>query len=346
LGLILAFSAFVKLNDPLGFAYKLEEYFSHDVLNMPFFIPFSLYFSIFISLVEGYIAVAIISKFKYRKALVLSVLMFVFFGFLTFYSAYFDKVKDCGCFGEVIKFKPWGSFAKDIVLLLITFILFAEKLPQKRRRLSRKKVSYSGFSLFFIGAVIFTIIPIYSLTNLPIVDFSSFKIGVDIQKDMEIPENAEMDQYEQKWIYKVDGVEKEFTDEQEPWNIKGAEFVSRESILVKEGFRPKIEDFALFENEIDITSEILSLDEVTLVFSSDLNKLSDKNIADIENLNNNFNLYFVSSASKEELQSFKNKFNDALRCLSIDHTICKTVIRANPGVLRLKKGTIIKKYDL
>jgi hypothetical protein len=48
--------------------------------------------------------------------------MIVLFTFLTFYSAYFDVVKDCGCFGDALKLKPWESFMKDVVLLF--FILF------------------------------------------------------------------------------------------------------------------------------------------------------------------------------------------------------------------------------
>jgi hypothetical protein len=41
--------------------------------------------------------------------------------FLTFYSAYFDVVKDCGCFGDALKLKPWESFMKDVVLLFFIF---------------------------------------------------------------------------------------------------------------------------------------------------------------------------------------------------------------------------------
>ena len=50
--------------------------------------------------------------------------MIVFFTFLTFYSAYFDKVKDCGCFGDALKLTPWESFTKDVVLLVLILIIF------------------------------------------------------------------------------------------------------------------------------------------------------------------------------------------------------------------------------
>ena len=50
--------------------------------------------------------------------------MIVFFTFLTFYAAYFDKVKDCGCFGDFLKLTPWESFTKDVILLVLILILF------------------------------------------------------------------------------------------------------------------------------------------------------------------------------------------------------------------------------
>ena len=50
--------------------------------------------------------------------------MIIFFTFLTFYSAYFNKVTDCGCFGDAIKLTPWGSFVKDLILIFFISILF------------------------------------------------------------------------------------------------------------------------------------------------------------------------------------------------------------------------------
>ena len=41
-GILFIISGLIKLNDPIGFSYKLAEYFSEPVFNMPFFVPFSL----------------------------------------------------------------------------------------------------------------------------------------------------------------------------------------------------------------------------------------------------------------------------------------------------------------
>jgi len=38
-GILFIISGFIKLNDPVGFSFKLEEYFSQGVLDLPFFEP-------------------------------------------------------------------------------------------------------------------------------------------------------------------------------------------------------------------------------------------------------------------------------------------------------------------
>ncbi|MEO8934393.1 MAG: DoxX family protein, partial [Xanthomarina sp.] len=123
-GVLFIISGFVKLNDPLGFSYKLQEYFSVDVLNIPFLEPYALIISVFVVIFEVILGVFLLIGYK-PKFTVWSLLgMIVFFTFLTFYSAYFEKVKDCGCFGDAIPLTPWESFTKDVILLVLILILF------------------------------------------------------------------------------------------------------------------------------------------------------------------------------------------------------------------------------
>ena len=102
-GVLFIVSGFIKLNDPVGFSFKLEEYFSQGVLDLPVFMPYALAISIFVVILEVILGVLLLLGFK-RKITLWSLLgMIVFFTFLTFYSAYFNKVTDCGCFGDAIK---------------------------------------------------------------------------------------------------------------------------------------------------------------------------------------------------------------------------------------------------
>ena len=123
-GILFIISGLIKLNDPVGFSYKLAEYFSEPVFNMPFFVPFSLAIALFIVILEVVLGVMLLIGFKSKLTIWLLLLLIVKFTFLTFYSAYFDVVKDCGCFGDALHLTPWQSFTKDVVLLFFILILF------------------------------------------------------------------------------------------------------------------------------------------------------------------------------------------------------------------------------
>src|SRR5690554_5860585 len=127
-GGLFIFSGLIKVNDPVGTSIKLEEYFdvfSYDIA--PFFVylkEISLSLAVVLVVLEVVLGVMLILGVKLRLTVVLLSLMILFFTFLTFYSAYFNKVTDCVCFGDAIKLTPWQSFYKDVFLLVLIGFLF------------------------------------------------------------------------------------------------------------------------------------------------------------------------------------------------------------------------------
>ncbi len=126
-GALFIVSGFIKANDPMGFAFKLNDYFAPDVLNLTFLDPFALTMSALICIVEIVLGVAVLSGAKSKLVSSSLLIMIIGFTFLTFYSAYYNKVTDCGCFGDALKFTPWQSFTKDIILFFFIGILFLER---------------------------------------------------------------------------------------------------------------------------------------------------------------------------------------------------------------------------
>src|SRR6201991_4852094 len=124
-GLLFIFSGLVKINDPLGFSYKLEEYF--EVFHITFLNGFALSISIILCSLEIILGFALLIGVRAVSVAWGLLLLIIFFAFLTFYSAYFQVVQTCGCFGDAIPLTPWQSFSKDLVLLLLIVVLFINR---------------------------------------------------------------------------------------------------------------------------------------------------------------------------------------------------------------------------
>lgn len=185
-GGLFIFSGLIKVNDPVGTQIKLEEYFTVFAVDIaPFFDslkPLALFFSILLSTLEVVLGIAIL--LKYREKLVTSLLlaMIVFFTFLTFYSAYFNKVTDCGCFGDAIKLTPWQSFIKDIILLVFIVVLF---LGRKKNDLGNpSKPKHIGVA---VTTVFCLVVAYLSINHLPFIDFRAYKAGTSIPEAMMPP---------------------------------------------------------------------------------------------------------------------------------------------------------------
>ncbi len=179
-GALFIFSGFVKLVDPMGSQYKFEEYFSEGVLNIEFLIPYALPFAIFLIVLEVALGVALLVGYKPRFTLRSLKIVIIFFLFLTWYSAYFNKVTDCGCFGDAIKLTPWQSFYKDVILTVLIFFIGANI-----KYIKPVKNSLFPGAVVFWSVVISAVIIFISLRNLPIIDFRAYKIGTNIPEGME-----------------------------------------------------------------------------------------------------------------------------------------------------------------
>ena len=198
----------------------------------------------------------------------------------------------------------------------------------------------------------------YSYTHLPPMDFRPYKVGNNIPALMEIPEDAEPDQYEVTLIYQKDGVEQEFTLENYPKGDPEWTFVDQKSVLVKKGYEAPIHDFVITTMEFDdITYDILESEEpVTLVAMYDLKKTDRKQMKKVLALMESCRekgeqVYFLTGSGEDDIEEFAEEIGldeetmEEVFC-TIDPVTLKTVVRANPGVFVVQNGTIIDKYNI
>lgn len=339
------FSGFVKLVDPLGSAYKFEEYFGADVLNLEFLSPFALQLSIVLILVEVMLGVMLLVGFKPKLTVWSLFFITLLFLFLTWYSAYYNKVTDCGCFGDAITLTPWETFYKNIILIgLILFLI--RNVYDIQPILSE----YFTKIVSLISLASFIFITFYVLKHLPIIDFRAYAIGKNITEGMLIPEGAAKPIFEDTWVYNVDGIDKKFATEEKPWNIEGATFVDRKTKTIDEGYVPPIQDFTMEKNGEDITEKLLQKERLMLIVAYDLRKADTEGLAKIKEisenaLQNGYTVYMFSASTEEDFLKIKAKYGFEFDLLFCDETTLKTIVRSNPGIVTLNKGTITGKWS-
>ncbi len=219
-GVLFVFSGFVKAIDPLGTAYKMEQYFAKFESTFegtwfsfiaPMFPLLTKYvngFSVFMIVFEILLGVMLIIGSSRRFTAWAFFLLVLFFTFLTGFTYLtgfvspeenffaFSKwgefvetnmqVTDCGCFGDFLKLKPKVSFFKDLLLMIpaIIFIVGFRKMHQLFTMPTRSILNAAtivGITLYCFNNYIW---------DIPAINFRPFKPGVDVVKQKEAEEKA------------------------------------------------------------------------------------------------------------------------------------------------------------
>ncbi|MEH0007114.1 MAG: BT_3928 family protein [Flavobacteriales bacterium] len=344
-GALFIFSGLTKLNDPLGFAYKLEAYFAARVLNLPSLIPYALLFAWVLTTAEVLLGVLLLLGYKKKFTLSVLLLLILFFTFLTFYTAYFNKVADCGCFGDAIRLTPWQSFGKNLLLMLLVFILWIG-----RQHIGTPLSGRGNIWVLFLSLIGCLFLTYRVLTHLPVLDFRPYAVGDDIAVEMKFPKSAPKDVYETTWIYEVNGVEKAFTTQEAPWRIKGAEFVDRQTKLIKKGYVPPIHDLSAERDGIDHLPDFLSRSQMLWIVSYSVSRADRDGWVKANALADALSkagvpVIGLTASTTKEIQDLQAAFSLPFDFYTCDQTTLKTMIRANPGLILLKKGTVVGKWN-
>lgn len=341
-GVLFIISGLIKVNDPVGFSFKLQDYFAPEVLNLEFLVPYALLLAIFIAIFEVLVGVALLMGYLKKFTLWAILLMIIFFTFLTFYSAYFNKVTDCGCFGDAMPLTPWESFTKDVILLVLILILFVGR--NYIHPLFTKNIR----SILVLASFVFCLsITYYVLQHLPIIDFRPYKIGANIQEGMSTPDDAPKSIFEYKWKFNVNGEEKIFITNGDYPTVDG-EFVDVATRMLQEGYTPPIHDFTIERDGEDFTDQFLNEENLIVIVAYSLGNTEMNGYPNIKAitdkaLKNGYNVIGLSASSQEVTDQLVDQSGLNFKFYFCDETTLKTIVRSNPGILELDKGTIKQK---
>ncbi len=351
-GLLFIFSGLIKINDPLGFSYKLEEYF--EVFHTTFLNSLSVIIAVILCSLEIILGFALLIGIRSVQIAWGLLLLIIFFAFLTFYSAYFKVVQSCGCFGDAIPLTPWQSFSKDLVLLLLILVIFIN-----RRKIQPLYNSKTGDRLLVAAVVVSVGIGIYTYNFLPFIDFLAYKVGANIPDEMKTPPGAQPDQFELTYQLKnkKTGAQKSMNNtdyvKSNIWKDSNWEIIGQpESRLVKKGFSPKIMDLSIQDAQgNNYTNELLANPFYNLmIVAYDLDKTDEDAIDRLNalaiNLTQNYNIrtILITSNSSQYALAFAKKHHLAMEIFYADEVPLKEMVRSNPGVLLLKNGIVVNKW--
>jgi uncharacterized membrane protein YphA (DoxX/SURF4 family) len=340
-GLVFIFSGTVKAIDPMGSAYKFQDYFS--AFNISFLKHMGLALAIVLCTAEFICGFSVLTGIRQRQGITGVMILMIIFTPLTFILALTNPVSDCGCFGDAIHLTNWQTFFKNVVLIIFAAILFTgRKKAEPLIKPSGEWLVIGGATALFIGFAL------YNLRYLPLVDFLPYKKGTDILASMTIPENAPADKYSTTFIYEKDGIKKEFDLSNYPANDSTWKFVEQRSVLLEKGYKPPIHDFSITAPDgTDMTQNILLHKGFSLLMiSKKLPEARKLSILDGFALGKfceqkGIDFYVLTASGTEEV----NKYSAGLKIYSVDETALKTMIRSNPGYILLENGIIKEKWS-
>ena len=337
-GTVFVFSGLIKLNDPVGTQIKFEEYFEVFAQDIPllrdFFlalVPLTLPMSVLFCAAEIILGVALMVSCKPKVTVWLLFFLITFFTFLTFYSAYFNRVTDCGCFGDAIKLKPWTSFTKDVVLMVLILFIIGH-----RNRITPRNNGW------FVGlTTVLTLgLGIYAIEFLPPLDLLPYAVGKSIPAQMKPSEPLRY-----KYIMEKSG--KSTTFEQYPTDPT---YKFKEMVLINERAKPKITDYRVWNDDLegDFTQQTFEGNKLFVIVKS-TKDIDAGSIPAIRSLVRNLRgspvrTFILTSVSDDEINAFRTQYQLNIKYYKVDATVLKTIMRANPGTWLLKDGIVRGKW--
>lgn len=349
-GVIFAFSGFVKAVDPWGTALKVNEYLS--IYGFEELQPASMVFSIWLCGAELMMGLMLIFRVRTRLISIFALISMTFFTILTFLSATWIPVEDCGCFGDALRLSPWKTFFKNLIILPMVVVVWYRYRHQRIFVINKIEVALA--TLFCVVAMG---VGTYCYFNLPLIDFLPYKVGANIYEMINRQHDTgseEINEEEYVLVYRNRRTNKlrEFSIDDKEWqNEEKWEWVETRVDNEVSAVHTLVSEFSITSADGDVTSQILARKGmVYLICVTDLNDISGdcrrRLRSVVEHAASNGGLAVcLTPQIMRELTYYSFDGSEPVKCYNIDATVLKTLLRAKNGLVVLEDGTITGKYN-
>ncbi|MDX5321047.1 MAG: DoxX family protein, partial [Bacteroidota bacterium] len=367
--LIFIFSGFIKPNDPIGFSYKLTEYYS--IFGTAFMQHQEVLQAVLICVAEIVLGICVLIGIRMRVTSWLLLGMIIFFTFLTGFTAvgnwFFENpddsrtlwwanllgfvpreiyyMKDCGCFGDAIKLTPWQSFYKDLFLTALILIIF---IRRKHIRPFFAKIMQTNLILIFTAAS--ASFSVYCWMYMPVINYLYWDEGANIlELTREIPETKEFE-----FIYKHNTTGEEIRVKTEDLANVSSDYSyhDRIDVITDPGVPAKIHDFFIKNAQgEDLTESILSEPGYSIfVIAYDLSEVRLKSVKKFKEVITPWQdagrkIHAFTNSDPQEFEQFRHEHQLPFSFYQLDRTALKSVIRSNPGYILMHEGIVVKRWS-
>jgi len=348
IGIVFFIAGSLKLMDPVGAGLVVSEYLKF--FHLGFLGSLAKPIAVCLAFIETIVGVALVTGVWRKITAIATWCLVSFFTLLTLVIYIFNPEMDCGCFGEAIHLTHLQTFLKNIVLLLLCCVAF---IPLKTLGDPRKH-KYVAFYMVMAAVLLLLV---YSLTTIPLINYTPFKPGVELEASIDNPTAGE-DDFVSTFVYEKNGQYGSFTLNNLPdstWTYVRTETIERNTMKTSD----EILDINPSDSQGNNMEEMLTVGNVMAISVYNPEKLNSRKwnkIAEfISNAKkNNFVAMVLVSADSLHLNSILQEENVAGETKDIllsnsyttDYKTLISLNRSNGGSTFFYNGGLIAKKAL
>lgn len=335
-------SGVVKLIDPIGTMYKIEDYL--QVFNLSLFNSWSYVLAVLLSMAEFVLGVNAVLGSYLRTTPILLLIFMAIMTPLTLFLAIANPIPDCGCFGDFITLANWQTFGKNV--LLLTLVIFLFRYNRRARSVFHREVH--AFIVVWVAVYALALVYIAAVYS-PMLDFRPFKVGTNLASAY-FGDDIQVAEYD--FVYEREGVQATFSIDSLPDETDGWQFVERRertADVLQPEENESLNSFIVYDGNEDVTEEILSHEGyVFVLFSEDLTKANDNEINKVHELYDytreyGYPFYAITASTPAEIDNWRDDTGVEFPFLYMDRNTIRIIQRSNPFLMVLNDGVIYHK---
>ena len=336
-------SGVVKLIDPVGTMYKIEDYL--QVFNLSLFNSWSYVLAVLLSMAEFVLGVNALLGSYLRATPILLLIFMAIMTPLTLFLAIANPIPDCGCFGDFITLANWQTFGKNVLLLALVIFLF--RYNRRARSVFHREVH----AFIVVWVVVYALALVYiAAVYSPILDFRPFKPGTNLASAY-FGDDIQVTEYD--FVYEREGMQATFSIDSLPDETDGWQFIERRE---RAGGAQQPEEnellnsFIVYDGNEDVTEEILNHEGyVFVLFSEDLTKANDNEINKVHELYDytreyGYPFYAITASTPSEIDNWQDDTGVEFPFFYMDRNTIRIIQRSNPFLMVLNDGVIYHKH--